>query len=196
MYNDFKKDDSFQKHIQQSVVIPKWYNKIWGDCDIIESDLHNSKIAKLLDKVRIDKLIFTKNGQMFGLAQRIQRARFAGFKTITLRERRHYNNGDTYDSEYLKMLKSIHANDLKASYRSHCYANSNDQYNTTDLLHGVVVDETLLTEFIITNPSIVHTRSTTDDSGKQIFKYVYYKDIPENIIISKYPLEPKQPKLL
>lgn len=183
-----KDDLDFQRIVQQRVVTPKFYKRIWKD--VIEVDIRLDKLSQLFDlDAGIDKVVKIDN-ELFGLAQRIQRKRFADKETITWRVERFYENKSyIYKSEWHKIQKMMHSHGLKASYQSHCYVNANEAESVTDIIDAIIVDRFALVDWLGDNSDIIGENQTKPDqlSGQvQRFYFVKFKDIPQDFVIARY----------
>lgn len=183
----YRQDSLFEKTVQQNVVLPKFYSKVWDE-PIIESDLQNTQIAKLLDWAGIDKILKTKDGQLFGLSQRIQRRKFAKYKSLTIRNKC-YRPGYHYNSEWEKINNGIKNHSIVSLYRSHCYANGDDAGCSTDLLDGVIVNQFKLFNWMNENKNFVYKGKTKDKgNGYETFFFVYFDDLPDDVVIARYKI--------
>jgi len=180
----FKDDQRFGKIVQQKVVVPKFYKVVWGNNAIIESDLQNNDLAKLLDFSGIDKIVRV-NDVIMGLSQRIQRQKYAKYKSITIRKQRISDYGVS-NSEYQKTIDAIQVGGLVASYQSHVYVNGNDVDTSTDIEWGIIVDKVGLYKWMTANPKKLRFNMVSEGNKTQTFYYVLGKDLPNEIIIAKY----------
>ena len=180
----FDSDDKFQKIVQQKVVVPKFYSKVWANCQIIENDLQNNNLANTLDIYGIDKFIKERN-VLYGLSQRIQRGKYSKFKSITIRRTR-INGNYMSNSEYYKGLEAIRTHGVSATFQVHCYANADKTYLVDDIVWGIIVKKPELYEWIGANPNKIFNNVVHEQGKRQTFFYVYGKDLPDNVVVATY----------
>lgn len=196
-------DFRFQQIVQKRIVVPKFYQKVWPDCEILEIDSMHNSLSKLLDiQAGIDKVIKMPDGCLRGLAQRIQRKCFGDFNTLTIRVSRIYRHpeGDlvSFNTEFRKMQRAIETKAISATVQCHCYADADDEEMVTDLITGIIVDRLGLYEWILReqkkDPKFLenHTKPTTNEEGegrKQEFYFFAFNKIPNECIIARYGRE-------
>lgn len=188
------RDDRFQKIIQQRIVVSKWYSRVWPNANIMETDIKNNPLAKMLDIKGIMDKIVESNGLLHGLAQRIQRyskyewvMKKYGEPTLTIRDIRFIDGMPYYHSELTKVKQAIKKHSLCASYRVHCYANGDSEEETTDLMDGIIVDQYKLFKWMNENPDCAHHEVThVENKKKQTFIFIFFSDIPTSIVIDRY----------
>jgi hypothetical protein len=153
----------------------------------------NNDLARALDIfASTDKVVIDEDGLVYLIGQRIQRQRYAKYKSFTIREKRYYFSGKTdgYESEFYKLKKGLDKNSIHACYICHCYVNGNEVDEVTDIILGFIVKTEGLFKFMYEHPQKVHSNYTNNDKeGTQTFKFVYFKDIQRyapHIIIAEY----------
>jgi len=191
----FKSDDLYGKWCQENIVKPQFYTKVWYNSQIESSDMvKDNEIARILDVfASTDKLIIDSKGALYALGQRIQRAKHAHFKSFTIRDKRYHSidkDGIYSKSEFYKLAAAINHSSIHSTYMAHCYMDGNDEFDTHNILHGLIVKTDGLFKFMTEHPKKVHQHETTSDKyKKETFKYILFKDItrlsPE-IVVAEY----------
>lgn len=199
----FDDDAKYGEWCQENIIKPQFYAKVWINCRIESSDmLKDNEIARILDIfASTDKLIIDHGGVLYALGQRVQRAEFAHYKSFTIRDKRYHSidsekikkedeDGSYYKSEFHKLTKAIQQGSIHSCYMAHCYMDGEDEFDTNNILHGMIVKTDGLFNFMAKYPKKVKQSKTEKDGNKrQTFKYVLFKHIkrlaPE-IIIAEY----------
>lgn len=186
----------FSKCVQEKIAIPKFINVVYPNCKILSTDLQkDSEIAQAFDVFgTTDMILIDTDSGLILMGMRMQRPKYASWKSITLRDKRVYKNNFERASEYQKYIRAIANDTVHANLICHCYVDGNTCETANDILYGVIARTKPLLELMLNKPFIIRDNETMDESIHQIqkFKYVFTstvlkisRDIRQEIILAE-----------